>query len=729
MLHAELLLSPHPHARIVSIDTARAASARRVARVVTAADLSGATRTPTSYTEMLLARDRVLFAGQPVAVVLAEDAAAAQDALSLIDVRYEALPAAANAADALEPRAPLVWPHGVVANDREAAIHGGAVASSAGGAAHGNLGAQVRYGHGDVETGFREADVVVERTYHTHAVHQGYLEPHATVAAYDPPTGQVTIWTGTQGQFQVRTEVARTLGLPERVIRVVPMAVGGGFGGKILLFEALVAQLAILVRRPVRLVLTRAQEFLAGTPAPACAIQLKMGARRDGMLTAAQARIVLDSGIFPATSLALTCLVAGWTYAIPHLDIRGTSVLTHKTCSGSYRAPGGPPAVFAVESHMDDLARRLEIDPMEFRLKNVIGDGARMPDGMPWPALGLRECVERLRAHPVWIGRSHRSHEGYGIAIAPWRGGVGPAAAACSLDEDGSLRIVVGSVDITGTHTSLAVIASETFGIPAEMVHVETGDTQQAPYAGTAGGSQITFTVGLAVREAAADARRQLLAIAANELEARADDLEVADGYVRVRGVPERRRAIGDLARLTMQYGARYAPVFGRGTVAPKDRASGSAAHLAHVAVDPETGQVKVLRYVAVQDVGFAINPAAVRGQIMGGVVQGIGWALFERLVSDEHGHPLTTTLADYALPSFAAVPAIDVELVEVPLPHTPFGARGVGEPPVIPGAAAIANAIYDATGVRISEIPCVPSNVFAALRNGTRDNPAAGAR
>lgn len=720
MLCARLVLSPHAHARIVAIDSSRLQRLPGFVAVVTADQFSQFDQQPTSRSQTLLARDRVVFQGHPVAVVLAEDEATAQDAASLIEIEYEPLQAAIDPLEAMKDGAPLVWPKGISSDWSEAAIHGGEVQAQMGpqpSRRHGNVSTSIQYRRGDVDTGFRESDVILERSYSTSMVHQGYLEPHATVACFDPISDQLTIWTGTQGSFFVRAEVARALGMPEGRIRVIPMAVGGAFGGKIVLLEPLVGALAMYVRRPVRLVLTRMEEFVTATPAPQATFHLKMGARRDGRLSALQARVIFDSGAFSGSPLALACLAVGWSYRFPHLDIEGIEVLTHKVAAGAYRAPGAPSAVFATESHMDDLADALHLDPLEFRLLNIIESGDPRPDGSLWPSMGLRTCLERLGRHPLWKRRQRQDFEGYGIALSPWRGAIQGASAACKLNEDGTLRVIVGAVDITGTHTSLAVIAAETFGVPPQIVKVVVADTEQGPYAGVSSGSATTYTVGLAVQQAAADARQQLLKISAEVMEADVHDLEIADQWIQVRGTPGRRHSIAAIARMTAQAGSKYPPIFGAGHTVPPDRASGSVAHLAQVSIDPETGEVRVIRYVAVQDVGHAINPPAVEGQVHGGVAQGIGWALLERMAYDSNGQLLTSTFADYALPAASVVPNVEVELVETPLEYTPFGVRGVGEPPVVPVAAAIANAIRDATGVRVTELPIIPQHLLAAIR------------
>ncbi len=719
MLHARLVLSPHAHARIRAVDKAAALRVPGVVEVFTAEDLPHLDPAPTSRAKAMLARERVVFQGQPVAVVLAETEAAALDGAEQVRVDYEPLPAVVDPLAAMAPDAPLVWPEGVPTEWAEAAMHGIEETDDANTKPRRtNVTATHRFTRGDVERGFREADVIVEQTYRTSMVHQSYLEPQAAVAAVDP-LERVTVWTSTQAQFYVRSEVASVLELPEQQVRVVPMPVGGAFGGKFLLLEPLVATLAWLTRRPVRLVLTRSEDLQSAVPAPQAILEVKTGARRDGTLTALQARLIFDSGAWPATPVSIACNLIGGYYRFPHLDIQGVEVLTHKPAVGAYRAPGAPQATFAIESQMDELARALGMDPIELRLRNACDEGDLMPNGRPWPKIGLRACLERLREHPAWQAReAHGPDEGVGVAVGGWPGGREPAAAVCQLNGDGTLSVHVGSIDITGTHTGFALIAAEAFGVEPERVRIVAGDTDQAPYAGGSGGSKITYTVGLAVLQAAAEARQQVLEVAADHLEAHPDDLEIRDGWVQVRGVPERRVSLAEIGEMTREFGGKYAPIFGRGRSAQTASAPGFAVELAHVRVDQETGAVRLLRFVALQDVGRAINPLAVEGQIHGGVAQGIGWGLTERMVYDEGGQLLTGSLMDYALPKTVTVPPIEVELLEVPAPDGPFGARGVGEPPVVPGAAAIANAIRDAVGVRVTELPVTAERLYRLCGN-----------
>jgi CO/xanthine dehydrogenase Mo-binding subunit len=555
-------------------------------------------------------------------------------------------------------------------------------------------------------------------------VHQGYLEPHASVAAQDP-VGNISIWTSTQALFYSRTEVAELLGLPEAKIKVVAMPVGGGFGGKVVLLEPLAAALTIMTRRPVSLVYTRMDEFFSSTPAPQSVIELTLGARRDGTLTALEANIIFDAGLYPGAPTSVAAMVIGGYYRVQNFRIRGSEVVTNKTAQGAYRAPGAVQGTFAIESLMDELARELKMDPIALRLKNCAEEGDKLPNGAAWPRIGLRACLERLQAHDLW--KQHRSgtathangaREGVGVAIGGWLGGIQPASAVCRLEADGSLNVVVGSVDIAGTNTGLALMAADALGITKENVRIVSADSDSAPYAGMSGGSKNTLTVGAAVVKAAEDARNQVLAIAADQLEASIEDLEIADGRVQVRGVPERQVTLAKLAQDSMAFGGKYEPIFGRGSSAINQRAPGFAAHLAKVRVDPDTGRTDVIHYVAIQDVGRAVNPAGVEDQILGGVVQGIGWALYERMEYDETGQLMTASLLDYTLPGVHQTPGvIEPIIVEVPSQSGPFGVRGVGEPPVVPVAPTIANAIRNATNADLSELPMTSERIVAALR------------
>jgi CO/xanthine dehydrogenase Mo-binding subunit len=710
MLYARLLLSPHPHGRVTRIRKEDALGVAGVVAVLMEEDL------PDGVSINLLAADgEARYTGQPVAVVLAESEAAAADGLERLaaSVEYQVLPAVLTPKEAMADGAPQVSEDDDE-EDEEAQAHAGEAAGEGEKGPPGNVSNQYHFRRGDVTAGFSQADVVVEHTYSTGRLHQAYLEPHATVAVLDAINGVVTVHTATQGQFYVRKEVAEALDLPEQKVRVVPMTVGGGFGGKILLLEPMTAALALASRRPVRLVLTRQDDFLLSNPGPECEIYLKTGARRDGTLTALQARIIFDSGAEPGAPASITAILLGGYYKVENLDIESLEVLTNKPPNGAYRAPGAPQATFAIESQMNIMAEELGLDPVEFRLKNAAGQGDPMPNGRPWAKMGLRNVLEAVRDHPKWRNREREDSVGYGMAVGGWPGGVESATACIRANTDGTFQVVMGAVDITGTSTSMVLIAAEALGVPPERIRAVTADTDHAPYAGMSAGSKTTYTVGAAVKLAAEDARRQILAIAASELEARQDDMEINDGKVFVRGTPQRSVALAEVARKSMSFGAKYAPIFGNASLPAPKASPGFAAHIAKVRVDKETGQARLLDYAVIQDVGFAINPAAVEGQMRGGTVQGIGWGLLEAMVYDDQGTLLTATFADYSIPRATDVPPMETVMVEVASDSGPYGAKGVGEPPVIPGGAAIANAIADATGARITRLPITPARIVS---------------
>lgn len=712
MLYARLLLSPHPRARVAGLSPAKALEVPGVAGVVTANDLAGLG----AGTRDLLAGEVTRFAGEPVAVVLGESEAAAADGLEALraEARFDPLPAVLTMDDALREGAPLVRESTEV-EEGDAQAHATVAVEARRAEQPSNVANRVEFSRGDVEQGLRQAEVVVRRTYTTSRIHQGYIEPQAAVAALDPATGELVIYTSTQGIFYVRSETAKTLGLPLQKVRVVPMEVGGGFGGKILNFQPLAGALALLTRRPVRLVLTRHEDFLATEPGPATRIELELGATHGGDLVALRARAWFDSGCQPGSPLSIAGLLLGGYYRVPNLSIECIDVLTNKPPVGAYRAPGAPQATFAIESAMNEMAERLGIDPIAFRLRHASAEGDPLPHGRPWPRTGLRQVLEALERHPA-RARPREPGEGVGVAVGGWLGGLESATVCVRASTDGTFQVITGAVDLTGTATAMALIAAEVLGVAPERVQVLTADTSRAPYAGMAGGSKTTYTVGAAVRLAAEDARRQILSIAASHLEARADDLEIADDAVSVRGSPGSAVTLAEVAEMSMSFGAKYPPVFGQGSTAITRQSPGFAGHLVRVRVDRETGEVAILEHVVVQDVGFAINPAAVEGQMTGGAAQGIGWGLLEQVSYDESGGLITGTFAEYALPKAGQVPRFETIIVEVPSEDGPFGAKGVGEPPVVAAAAAITAAIADAVGVRITDLPVTAQRLARAL-------------
>jgi CO/xanthine dehydrogenase Mo-binding subunit len=714
MLHARFVTSPYAHANVVEIDVADALAVPGVAAVLTAGDLPDLV--PENRQLLLLARDRVIFCGQPVALVLAESEAAAQDGADLVFIDFEPLPAAVTIEQALAEDAPLVWPRGVPGSSDEAGAHGADLGNDKSERSErSNSSSTHHWSRGDAAAGFAEADIVVERTFTTSMVHQSYLEPHATVVQLDPLGDGATVWTSTQAPFWIREEVANVLDVPESQVRVVGTPVGGAFGGKFTLYEPLVALAARHVGRPVSLVLTRMEEMLAGNPAPSARLRLKLGARKDGAFTALAGDLVFEAGCFPSYH-AFSGYMLGSYYQVPNLDLHYREVMTFKPSVGAYRAPGVPQGTFAVESLVDEIAGQLELDPLEIRLQNASKPGDLMADNKPWPSIGMRQVLETLGDHPAWRERDLARAKGLGVgfAIGGWPGATEPAAASCSLNRDGRLYVHIGAIDLTGATTGFALIAAEIFGIDPEKVMIVRGDTSNAPYAGAAAGSKTTYTVSPAIKQAVEEARAQVLEIASEEFEVDPADLEIVDGAVRVRGVPGKAISLSKLAAKTMQFGGKYPPVIGYGRHAENRLSPAFCAQLVEVRVDPETGQVQIPRLVIVQDVGRAINPSGIKGQMIGGAVQGLGWALYEQIVYSEEGQLLTGTWQEYNVPTADQVAErVETVIVEVPSDHGPYGARGVGEPPVIPTAAAVANAIADATGRRLTDLPMTPPRVL----------------
>jgi CO/xanthine dehydrogenase Mo-binding subunit len=722
MLHCKLLRSSHAHARIVGIDTSKAEALEGVARVVTAAGLPKfEPRRMSNRVYNLLADDEVVFYGQPVAAVLAEDLSVAEEALDLIDVQYDPLPVVLDPVEAMRDDSPLARKPVSDIDRSESRGHATVDVQATESTKPSNIASQAKFSRGDIEQGFAEADVVVENTWRSGSMHQGYIEPHVTVADYNKVSGELTIWTGTQGQFFVRDMVSNMLGIPETKLRVIGMELGGGFGGKIVLTQPLAGALSRLVGRPVKLVFTRADDLLGATPSLQCVVELKTGMKKDGSLTAIKAKVAYDSGAFPGAPAVVGGILIGGYYNFPHLEIESYEVLTNKVSVGAIRAPGAHNVTFAIESHVDMMARQLGLDPLEVRLQNAVGKGDLMPSKAPYPSIGLKECLETIRESELWRSKdgpreANGKRRGIGLAIGGWLGGLQPASAHVELNGDGTISVVVGANDVTGTNTAFAQIAAEELGVPLDRVNVTTGDTHTAPFAGMSAGSKTLFTVGRAVKEAAEDARQQLFAIAAERLEANPDDLECSKAEVRVKGSPDKTLTFRRLAGISTGFAALYPPVVGRGTITARAQAPGFTAQACEVEVDTETGEVTVLRWATAQDAGFAVNPLSVEGQMQGGTTQGIGIGLWEEMIYDDKGRLLNPGLLDYRMPTAMDVPDIETQIVEVPSDDGPYGARGVGEPSIIPGPAAVANAIEDAIGVRVTEAPITPERILRAL-------------
>ena len=729
LLHARLVLATEAHALVRGIDGEAALAVPGVVAVLTADDLPIVSPGNDRTTEPL-AREEVVFSGQPVAMVVAESEAAAEDGAEAVAVEYESLEAIVDVEQAMKPAAPLARR----SDDASEGSDLGSMHTSVGGGEEAvdeetysaNVLDQVRRSSGDVSAALEASDAVVSATFRTPWVYQAYLEPQVSTAWLEPG-GTLVVSTSTQGSLVTRRELAGAFGLPLERIRVIAEPLGGAFGGKFALVEPLAAGATLALRRPVRLVFTRAEDFLATNPASAQVTEVTIGGRKDGTLTAISARMIVDRGSNADWGVegSTSVLLAG-PYRWEAHDIRGYGVQTNRFTFGAYRAPGAPTAAFAVESLLDELAHELGLDPLELRLRNAVVEGDVGVTGNAFPVIGAVEVLERIREHPLWSERgSLPQDEGVGLAVGYWLGATEPAAAVCRVDNDGTMTVVTSAVDMSGVDSGFAAIAAAAFGLEPERVRIVSADTASGPYAGASGGSKVTYTVGAAVLRAAEAAREKLLDAASEELEIAPSDLEIVDGVVRAVGAPERSITVQEIAAKAQRFGGRYEPIEGHGSSAQRRGAPSVAAHLAHVRVDRETGEIELLRHTVAQDVGRALNPALVEGQMRGGATQGIGWALFEELTHDDDGQLETGSFLDYAIPVAERVPEIDTLIVEVPAPDGPFGAKGIGEAPVIAAAPAIANAIAAAVGVRLHELPMTAPRVWAALEAAVRDGRA----
>jgi CO/xanthine dehydrogenase Mo-binding subunit len=737
MLQARLLRSPHAHARIKSIDTSKALALPGVRAILTAADIPTLHHGAKTRGHAIMAIDRAVFAGQPVAAVAADELAIADEALDLIEVEYEVLPAAIDPIKSMRPDAPRVADLGTEADTSEALAHSGiAPTESESATAAPNIAQTSKLGRGDVAAAMAEADLIVEKTYHVPMVHQGYIEAHGAVADYNRATGQITVWATTQGSFNTRSEIADVLEIPENTIRVIPLECGGGFGAKIrALVEPITVLLSKATGRPVKYIMTRREELEAGMPAPSVTIKLKTGVKKDGTPLALEGETIIEAGAYSGAVLTMSGVFLASVYQWPNFQVTGYEVLTHKPSIAAYRAPMAPQTAFVSDSHMDAIARELELDPAAYKLQYLQKGGDLMAHGQPWLVNGARECLEALMEHPLWKtreewkasgGKDGAGLRGVGLAVGGWVPGIQPTSASIRLNPDGTLTVLTGAVDIAGTNQGLALIAASAYGVDIERVKIVTGDTDTAPLTGISAGSKTTYTVGAAVIEAAHDARKQTLDIAAGELEAAVEDLDIVGDSVVVEGVPEKSITLATIGKKGNTFQSKVPPVLGTSTLGFSVQAPAFAAQLARIEVDPDTGQITVTDFVCSQDVGKLLNPLGAEGQIQGGVVQSLGFALTEGLMYSDDGRLMNPSLLDYRKLTAADLPNIETVIVEVPAPAGPFGARGVGEPPIIPAPAAVANALEDATGVRLTVLPLTPERVALAIAaNGNGSNGA----
>jgi CO/xanthine dehydrogenase Mo-binding subunit len=564
-----------------------------------------------------------------------------------------------------------------------------------------NVAEHFRHVLGDIGKGFAEADVVVEREFRTATVHQGYIEPHNATVLWNND-GRVHVWCSTQGAFVVRDVTACVLDLPVSRVKVTPMEIGGGFGGKIPVYlEPVAALLSKKTGRPVKLVMSRKDVFEGTGPTPGSYIKVKMGAGRDGRITAAQAYLAYEAGAYPGAMVGPGGMCVFAAYDLANVTIDGFDVVVNKPSTAAYRAPGATNAAFATESVVDELADKLGIDPIEFRLKNAAKEGTRRADGPKYRRVGCIEVLQAMQQHPHYKAPLGGPNRGRGVAVGFWFNVGLASSCTISVNADGTVNLVEGSTDIGGTRTSIAMQAAEVLGIPAEDVRPTVVDTDSVGYTAVTGGSRTTFATGWAAYEAAQDVVRQMKERAAKLRKTDADSI-VMD-----------RETFRETAAHLQETGG---PVVGRGAVNPRGVGGSFSGNIVDVEVDPETAKVTILRFTAVQDAGKAIHPSYVEGQMQGGSAQGIGWALNEEYYMSPSGTMVNSSLLDYRMPTALDLPMIDTVIVEVPNPGHPFGARGVGEANIVPPPGAIANAIYHAVGVRMNSLPMNPPKVMEAI-------------
>lgn len=718
MLHGKVLRSPYAHARIRSIDTSKAEAISGVTAVVTSKDfpiisdsiidLSETQGNARLMAEHVMAADKALYKGHAVAAVSATSPHIAELALEAIEIDYEVLKPVLSLEEAMKEGAPLLHDNLTTYFKLERFAKGDDTGAKS------NIASHIQHKLGDVEEGFQEADVIVEREFTTQTVHQGYIEPHASTATW-AGDGRLTIWTCTQGSFAIRSSCAAILDIPESQVRVIPTEIGGGFGAKITTYlEPVAAVLSKKSGRPVKVVMSRKDVFEGTGPTSASLMRTKIGATKDGRITAAQLWMAFEAGAYPGSPIGGGTLCATGPYNIANLLVDGYDVVCNKQKVQAYRAPGQPQGAFAVEPVIDELAEKLGIDPIEFRLMNVSKEGDRMPNGVPHPHFGIKEMEEAMRAHPHYKTSLTGPNQGRGVAVGyRWQGGQA-SSATITVNNDGTINLVTGSVDIGGSRTAVAMQAAEILGIKAEDVSPTVVDTDTIGWTGVTGGSRTAFDTGLAAIQASEEIIRLMKARAAITWEMKEEDISFDHGTF-LCAKTEDTISFKDLSARLMRTGG---PVTCSVSAASPGSGPIIAGNLVDVEVDPETGKVDILRFTAFMDVGTAIHPAYVEGQIQGGTVQGIGWALNESYFYDDEGSMLNSSFLDYRMPTSLDVPMIETVMIEVPNPKHTFGVRGVGEAPIIPPLPALANAISDAIGVRMLDLPMTPDVILTALES-----------
>ena len=706
MLHAAIVRSPHAHARIVKIDASKAQALEGVKAVVTRADFAtGLEGENWNILENVMAGDTALYDGHAIAAVAATSALIARDAVKLIEVEYEILPHVTDVDEAMAEGAPV--------------IRAGAADGSVPAGMHPNVVRFHQSGHGDVDAGFAEADLVIEDHFTTEATHQGYIEPHACLGTLGGD-GKGELWCCTQGHWNVQKVCAALLGLETSQLRVTASEIGGGFGGKTAVFiEPVALALSRKANRPVKLVMSRSEVFRATGPTASASMDIKIGMKKDGTITAADGVFRLQGGAFPGAPMEFTSMCAFACYSLTNVRQTGYDVMSNRPKQAAYRAPGSPMAAFAVESVIDELCNQLGLDPIDTRLKNASHEGTKASYGPRFQQIGLVETLEAAKAHPHYTAPL-KPGQGRGISCGFWFNHGGETSVSLALSEDGSAQIMVGTPDIGGSRASMALMAAEVLGIPYDNIRCTIADTSSLGYNEISHGSRVTYASGLATIKAAQDAVQKLCKRAADKWGIPEDAVKWEDGCA----VPSGPNA-GDfdplpLAEITATMGATGGPISGHFEATPEGAGVSFATHIVDSEVDPETGKTSVVRYTVVQDAGKAIHPTYVEGQYQGGAAQGIGWALNEEYIYGKDGRLQNAVFLDYRIPVASDLPMIDTVIVEVANPGHPFGVRGVGETSICPPLAAIANSVSAAAGVRLRQLPMSPPRILEALEKQT---------
>jgi len=708
LLHGFVLRSPHAHAHIRSIDTSKAEALPGVRAVVTAADLPEAEDKVEDLGEgainlkylsdNVLASEKVLYHGHAVAAVAATSPHIAEEAAGLIEVDYELLPPVMTVDDALADDAPILLE--TLRTDSMGEV----------GTEQTNLASVFSHQRGDLDAGFAGAHLVVDRTYRTETVHQGYIEPHAATALYSAD-GQIIIWTSTQGSFAVRGQVCEILKIPVSRLKVVPTEIGGGFGGKINVYVEPVA--VILSQKagyePVKIVMSRADVLAATGPTSGSNIRVKIGVDADGKISAALAELYYEAGAYPGSPVGAAANVSLAPYAIDNLQVDGYDIVVNRPRSAAYRAPGGTNVAFAVESVVDELAEQLDMDPAEFRILNGAKENDRRPDGLQYARIGQIETVEAIRDSEHYQSPLEGKYRGRGIASGYWNNWGGQSSATAVLNPDGTVNLNEASTDIGGTRASIAMQLAEAMDIEYEQVKARVVDTDTVSYNDVTGGSRTTFATGLAAYNLGRQLLKEMKSRLADQWEVAAGDVSYEEGTF---SAGSESVSFAEAAGLVQ----REEPLMASSTVHPQDFGPGFSTQCVDIEVDPDTGKITILRYTIAQDVGKAIHPSYVEGQMQGGVAQGIGWAINEEYIYDDEGRLLNASLLDYRMPTSLDLPMIETIMVEVPHPAHPYGVRGVGEVNIVPPAGAVANAVYQATGVRMDKLPISPANLLEAM-------------